>query len=116
MASCGSRARRFPRILKPEDRDAVRAKRRISPPPANNPILWACAAAAVLVLVCADGPDTDLLASGGAAGAVERSSQAAGDVVSIPDGGLRERIERALGKAAGASITVAEMGALTTWI
>ena len=50
-------------------------------------ILWACAAAAVLVLVCADGPDTDLLASGGAAGAVERSSQVAGDVVSIPDGG-----------------------------
>ena len=36
-------ARRFPssrrgaRILKPEDRDAGRAKRRISPPPANNP-------------------------------------------------------------------------------
>ena len=26
-----------PRILKPEDRDAGRAKRRISPPPANNP-------------------------------------------------------------------------------
>ena len=52
-------------------------------------ILWACAAPAVLVLVCADGPDTDLLASGGAAGAVERSSQAAGDVVSIPDGGRR---------------------------
>ena len=39
MASCGSRARRFPRILKPEDRDAGRAKRRISPPPANNPLL-----------------------------------------------------------------------------
>ena len=39
MASCGSRARRFPRILKPEDRDAGRAKRRISPPPANNPEL-----------------------------------------------------------------------------
>ena len=37
MASCASRARRFPRILKPEDRDAGRAKRRISPPPANNP-------------------------------------------------------------------------------
>ena len=27
-----------PRILKPEDRDAGRAKRRISPPPANNPL------------------------------------------------------------------------------
>ena len=30
-----------PRILKPEDRDAGRAKRRISPPPANNPRMLA---------------------------------------------------------------------------
>ena len=29
---------KVPRILKPEDRDAGRAKRRISPPPANNPV------------------------------------------------------------------------------
>ena len=34
----GELARAGPdRVLKPEDRDAGRAKRRISPPPANNP-------------------------------------------------------------------------------
>ena len=42
-------------------------------------------------------------------------STAVGQVVSIPDANLRAKIEEALGKASGATITVDDMAGLT-WL